>query len=268
MVKPIVLNQNPVSMIDLKTELEDIKKRDTELNFRSQKVEEYLGQFIQNEKKVYDEIIKKIEALKISRLKPEMLIKILDTLPRTLDDMKNILQGFVVSLSNEDMKKIMGSRVNMLKRKQGKENANPYGHDYLQGLGVFFILETDRDEDYDLPGYPRMPATVRAWQGLWKPLTFIVAGASLLFWLLHYAIIGPVGVKVVEEPEEEERELTEEEYDRLVRAKRRAGKAKRDVPKGYRPRKKKKAAGGKGKPPARRSRLPGRKARQEDEDDF
>jgi ferredoxin len=168
----------------------------------------------------------------------------------------------------DDMKDLMGSRVNMLKRKQGKKDVNPYGHDYLGGLGVFYILETDRDEDYSLPGYPRMPATIRTWQGLWKPLTFIMAGATLLFWMLHYAIIGPVGVKVVEAPEDEERELTEEEYDRMVRAKRRVGKAKRDLPKGYRPRKRKKGPGGKGRPPARRSRLPGRKARQEDEEDF
>lgn len=107
MVKIEILNENPVSMIDVKTELESIKKRDKELNFRSVKTEEYLNQFIEYPAKTYEEIRKKIESLKITRLKPEMLIKILDTLPRTLDDMKNLLQGFVVSLSNEDMKKII-----------------------------------------------------------------------------------------------------------------------------------------------------------------
>ena len=107
MVKPVILNQKPVSMIDIKTELESIKKRDKELNFRSNKTEEYLNEFVSDSAKTYEEITKKIEALKISRLKPEMLIKILDTLPKTIDDMKNLLQGFVVSLSNEDMKKII-----------------------------------------------------------------------------------------------------------------------------------------------------------------
>jgi len=107
MVKLEIINENPISMIEVKTELEALKKRDKELNFRSNKTEEYLNQFVEYPAKTYEEIKKKIEALKISRLKPEMLIKILDTLPRTLDEIKNLLQGFVVSLSNEDMKKII-----------------------------------------------------------------------------------------------------------------------------------------------------------------
>jgi formate dehydrogenase iron-sulfur subunit len=165
-----------------------------------------------------------------------------------------------------DIKDIANNRLHNLQTKQGKRDANIYGRDTLGGLGVFYILETLNERDYGLPRYPRMPATVRTWQGLWKPLTFIIAGVSLLFWLLHYAIIGPVGVRVVEEPEEEERELTEEEYDRMIRAKRRAGKQKRDMPKGYRPRRKGPKKKGKGKAPARRSRLPGRKAKEEEED--
>jgi formate dehydrogenase beta subunit len=166
----------------------------------------------------------------------------------------------------ENMKKVMGSRINMLKRKQGKDDVNPYGHEYMQGLGVFYILESTKDEDYDLPTYPRVPASIRSWQGLWKHLTYIMGGVAILFWFLHYAIIGPVGVKVVEAPEDEDRELTEEEYDRMIRTKRKAGKVKRDLPKDYHMRKRKRRPGGKGKPPAKRSRLPGKKARQEDED--
>jgi formate dehydrogenase iron-sulfur subunit len=165
-----------------------------------------------------------------------------------------------------EIRKIADTRLHNLQTKQGKPDAYIYGADTLGGLGVFYILETANEKDYGLPRYPRMPASVRTWQGLWKPLTFIMAGASLLFWLLHYAIIGPVGVRVVEEPEEEERELTEEEYERMIRAKRRAGKQLRDVPKGWRPKRKGPKTKGKGKAPAKRSRLPGKKAREEDED--
>jgi formate dehydrogenase iron-sulfur subunit len=168
----------------------------------------------------------------------------------------------------DEMRLAADTRVKMLRTELGMQNANTYGLNFLRGTNVFYILNSPSDEDYDLPTFPRMPATVRTWQGLWKPLTFIMAGATILFWLLHYAIIGPVGVKVVEAKEDEEKELTEEEYDRMIRAKRRAGKMKRDVPKGYRPRKRKKGPKKKGAPPARRSRLPGRKSRQEDEDDY
>jgi len=161
-----------------------------------------------------------------------------------------------------DMRKIADTRINMLKTKHGKSGTNPYGYDYLGGLGVIYILESPHDEDYALPRYPRMPAAVRTWQGLWKPLSFIMAGATILFWLLHYAIIGPAGVRMIEDEEEEERELTEEEYERMINAKRRAGKSMRDMPKGYRPRKHKKGA--KGRPPRKRSKLP-RKGSDEEE---
>lgn len=107
MVKPEILNENPVSLIETKSELENIKKRDKELNFRSQKTEEYINQFVKHDAKVYAEIKKKIESLKISRLKPEMLVKILDLLPVTADELKAILQEFIVALTNEDIKKII-----------------------------------------------------------------------------------------------------------------------------------------------------------------
>lgn len=166
-----------------------------------------------------------------------------------------------------EIKTIADTRVNMLRTDMKKEHANIYGPNFLGELGVYYILNSPRDEDYDLPSSPRMPASVRTWQGLWKPLTYIMAGATVLFWLLHYAVVGPVGVKVVEAPEEEERELTEEEYERMIRAKRRAGKQMMNVPKGYRPRKRKKGPKRKGAPPAKRSRLPGKRRRDEDEDD-
>ena len=107
MVKPIIINETPISINELRNELTIIKKRDTELNFRSNKSEEYLNEFVSMPSKNYEELKKKIEALNITRLKPEMLVKILDILPKTLEDIKNLMQGFVVSLSNEDMKKII-----------------------------------------------------------------------------------------------------------------------------------------------------------------
>lgn len=165
----------------------------------------------------------------------------------------------------KEMAAIAGVRIQMLRRKHLKKRTAPYLHEYLGGLGTIYVLETPDVQVYGLPHFPRMPAAVRTWQGLWKPLTYITAGVAILFWLLHYALVGPVGVKVVEAPEEEERELTEEEWERMVRAKRRAGKAMRDLPKGYRPRKRKKSK--KGLPPGRRSRLPGKRARREEEEE-
>jgi DNA-directed RNA polymerase subunit F len=108
MARPEVLNEKPIPLFEIKSELESIKKRDKTLNFRSEKTDEYLNQFLDIPEKTYEEVKAKIEALKITRLKPEMLIKILDIMPKTADDLKNVLQGYVVSLSNEDIKKIIG----------------------------------------------------------------------------------------------------------------------------------------------------------------
>jgi len=107
MVKPIILNQEPMSLNDVRNEIAVIKKRDEELNFRTNKTEEYLNEFVNYPSKVYEELKKKIEALEITRLKPEMLVKILDILPETMDDIKNIMHGFVVSVNQDDLKRIL-----------------------------------------------------------------------------------------------------------------------------------------------------------------
>jgi len=106
MVKPTVLSETPVSMVELKTELDKIKKRDGELNFRANKTEEYLGQFVQNTKKKEAELRKILKNLDISRLKEEHVVKILDLLPTSVEELKIILQGFVVTLTQDNLKKI------------------------------------------------------------------------------------------------------------------------------------------------------------------
>ena len=49
-----ILDENPISMYELKAELEKIKKRDKELNFRSARTEEYLNQVAALSKKPSD----------------------------------------------------------------------------------------------------------------------------------------------------------------------------------------------------------------------
>ena len=108
MAKPELLSQKPINMVELKEELEAIKKRDKELGFRSNKTAEYLGQFVILSPKKAEELKKKLEGLKISRLKDEFVIKIIDTLPRNIEELKTLLQGYVVTINQEDMKKIVG----------------------------------------------------------------------------------------------------------------------------------------------------------------
>ena len=106
MSKIEILNQHPISMAQAKEELETIKKRDGELNFRGQKTEEYLASF-SLQKKNADEIYKKLEELGIPRMKPEHIIKIVDLAPATMEELKCALQGYTLTITAENLKKIV-----------------------------------------------------------------------------------------------------------------------------------------------------------------
>jgi len=107
MAKPKIIEENPINMVQLKEELEEIKKRDKEISPISNKTEEYLQHFVSLSPKKAEELEKKLRDLKISRLKDEYIIKIIDTIPTTVDDLKVLLQGYVVSINKKDMKKII-----------------------------------------------------------------------------------------------------------------------------------------------------------------
>ena len=96
----------PVNLNEVKEELEEIKKRDKELNFRAQKTLEYAQQVAKLGKEKADELKKKLEGLKISRLKEIHIQKIIDILPTREEDVKVVLQGYNITLTKENYKKI------------------------------------------------------------------------------------------------------------------------------------------------------------------
>ncbi|MBW2980741.1 hypothetical protein KY360_04975 [Candidatus Woesearchaeota archaeon] len=104
-MKNEILNEIPVSMAQLKEELERIKKRDKELNFRAAKTEDYLNQVVTL--KNSEELFKKLTALNIPRLKEQHVHKIIDVLPTTVDDLKVVLQGYTLTVNNPNLKKIV-----------------------------------------------------------------------------------------------------------------------------------------------------------------
>ena len=106
MTHPNVLSETPISMVEIKAELERIKKRDGELNFRAGRAEEYLAQFVSQKPKVAEELSKKILELNIPRLKPEHVAKLVDILPITQDEVKMLLQGYTITVSKENMKRV------------------------------------------------------------------------------------------------------------------------------------------------------------------
>lgn len=110
-----ILSERPISMAELKNELENIKKRDKELNFRANKTEEYLNQFVTSQKT--DELTKKLAALNIPRLKEQHINKIVDIMPTTIKDLKVVLQNYIVTVNNENMKKIVDTINSIIAKK-------------------------------------------------------------------------------------------------------------------------------------------------------
>jgi len=99
-----IISETPISAAQLKEELAKIKQRDKELNFRAAKAEEHL---INIDVKNADGLFEKINKLNISRLKDQHIYKIIDIMPKTVKDLKVVMQGYTISLNNENMKKIV-----------------------------------------------------------------------------------------------------------------------------------------------------------------
>lgn len=107
MVKPSILSEKPITITTLKSNLTKIKERDGELNFRANKTEEYLNEFVTLDDNKAAELADKLEKLKLPRIKEEHIIKIVDMLPETVNDLKAILQGYTITVNNENAKKIV-----------------------------------------------------------------------------------------------------------------------------------------------------------------
>ena len=100
-----IVSESPIDSYQLKKELEKIRKRDGELNFRANRTEEYLQQTCSLKKS--EELFDKIVKLAIPRLKEQHIHKIIDVCPTTINDLKIIVQGYTLSLNNDSMKKIV-----------------------------------------------------------------------------------------------------------------------------------------------------------------
>ena len=109
-----LINETPITMSELKTTLEKIKKQEKELNFRSNKTLDFLNKFPSLDKKKADELKKKFQDLKIPRFKDQYIIKIIDLMPNSLADLKLVLQGYSISITNDNLKKMLDILKNYL----------------------------------------------------------------------------------------------------------------------------------------------------------
>ena len=107
MPNPQLIEENPINLVDLKTELEKIEKRDKELNYRSNKAKEYIHNFVYLSKEKKEALQKKLVDLDMVRLKEAYIIKIIDFLPKDVEELKVILQAYPVNMPKKDMESII-----------------------------------------------------------------------------------------------------------------------------------------------------------------
>jgi DNA-directed RNA polymerase subunit F len=104
--KPEILEETPIPMFELKTEMSKIKKRDEELNFRAQKTDEYINTFVTLKQTEIKALLEELKKMSIPRLKDEHLFKIIDLMPTSPEDVKLLLQGYTLTVSQDNQKKI------------------------------------------------------------------------------------------------------------------------------------------------------------------
>lgn len=107
-MNPKIINEKPINMNELKEEIEHIKKRDKEVSLRVQRTEEYLNFFARLKTEQVKQFKEKLTKLNIPRMKEEHITKIIDMIPHTIDELKSLLQGYIITVSKDNLTKIMG----------------------------------------------------------------------------------------------------------------------------------------------------------------
>ena len=109
MAVPKLIEEEPINLPILKDYLKKIKKRDEELNYRAAKTEEYVSQFNLLKVKEAKELYDAIDALQISRLRDVHIHKIVDVCPRSVNGLRVLFAGTPLSLSADNVKKILSA---------------------------------------------------------------------------------------------------------------------------------------------------------------
>ena len=106
-MEPKTISQAPITLAELKEEVGKIKQRDKEPSIRITRMEDYLNAFVEITPEQGKELRAAISKLAINRLKDEHICKIVDLLPKTANELKLIMLGSVVSLTNDAVNKIV-----------------------------------------------------------------------------------------------------------------------------------------------------------------
>ena len=106
-MEPKIISQIPVTLAELKEEISRIKAREKEASIRITRMEDYLNAFAEISTAQGKELRTALTKLDINRLKDEHICKIVDILPKNANELKVVMQGYALSLTNDASSKII-----------------------------------------------------------------------------------------------------------------------------------------------------------------
>lgn len=107
MAEITIESERGLSLAEMDSILDKVKKRDGDLNERSTKVKEYLKVFVKKKLKDTEELKKKLEELNIPRLRERHVVKLVDIMPKDIDSVKAVLSGETLVIKQEDAERIV-----------------------------------------------------------------------------------------------------------------------------------------------------------------
>ncbi|MEK6809919.1 MAG: hypothetical protein AABY40_04545 [Nanoarchaeota archaeon] len=109
MPSPQFVSETPLALSEVKAILHTVEKRDESLNFLCNKAKEHQELFVTLSKDKKEELYSKLTSLSLTRLKEEHYCKIIDFLPKNMEELKVILQSYPLSLSKKDQESIVAA---------------------------------------------------------------------------------------------------------------------------------------------------------------
>ncbi|MDP3989890.1 MAG: hypothetical protein Q8Q01_01660 [archaeon] len=109
MHNPEFIGEKPVTLSEVAELLKEVTEIEAEVAFRSTRAKDFVENFsleiVTVEKR--EELLKKLQELNLTRLKEEHFVKIIDFLPKTVDDLKTVFQAYPLSLPKKDQESIV-----------------------------------------------------------------------------------------------------------------------------------------------------------------
>lgn len=119
-MKQEIIEETPLTMVELREQLEAMKEKYQELNFRANRTLEHAQQITTIDSSAGKKLLKEILALEIPRLREIHACKIVDLLPTTEKELKSALSSLTLTVSAENIKKILDLTTAIIGKKKAE----------------------------------------------------------------------------------------------------------------------------------------------------